>query len=97
MQENFIFVKINKKAHIYACLYVGKWKNIQQEVIWELILLIYGGILGDFSVLLGCLTDFTNHVKSKCIALKGFFKFCFLKEDILDIVLSSRDLWCFRG
>ena len=53
MQENLIFVKINKKAHIYACLYVDKLKNIQQEVIWELILLIYGGILGHFSVLLG--------------------------------------------
>ena len=32
---------------------MDKLKNIQQEVIWELILLIYGGILGDFSVLLG--------------------------------------------
>lgn len=33
MQEDPIFVRINKKAHIYACLYVDKLKNIKQEDI----------------------------------------------------------------
>lgn len=32
MQEDAIFVKINKKAHLYACLYVDKLKNIHQEL-----------------------------------------------------------------
>lgn len=31
MQEDIICKKMNKKAHIDACLYVDKLKNIQQE------------------------------------------------------------------
>lgn len=61
MQEDPIFARINKKAHKYACLYADKLKNIKQEDREALTL--YGGILGDFSVLLSAGLHFTSHVK----------------------------------